>query len=44
MPTARWSSIVAVLPTNEMMVVGGKIINRGLQNTDEVEVANFSLS
>ena len=43
MPTARWSGIVAVLPTNEMMVVGGRI-NQGLQNTstDKVEVTIFS--
>ena len=24
-PTARWRSLVAVLPTNEMMIVGGAI-------------------
>jgi hypothetical protein len=38
MPTARWLSLVAVLPTNEMMVVGG-------HDRDEsftiVEIANY---
>ena len=42
MSTPRWCVIVAVLPTNEMMVVGGKI-NRTLQDTDKIEVATFSL-
>ena len=39
MPTPRLRCLVAVLPTNEMMVVGGGIsISR---NTNKVEVANF---
>ena len=33
MPTARYHSLVAVLPTNEMMVVGGY--------TDKVEIASI---
>jgi hypothetical protein len=43
MPTARWHSFVAVLPNNEMMVVGGKIKSFDLDN-DKIEIANFSLS
>ena len=42
MPTARFFSLVAVLPTNEMMVVGG--CNDADTNIDKVEVAHFSLS
>ena len=42
-PTARWCSLVAVLPTNEMMVVGGnKVFGKG--NSNEIEIANISLS
>ena len=42
MPTARWISLVAVLPTNEMMVVGGsnKELDHGI-NT--IEIVNFTL-
>jgi N-acetylneuraminic acid mutarotase len=43
MPTARWCSLVAVLPTNEMMVVGGNIKMIG-GNIDVIEIANYSLS
>jgi N-acetylneuraminic acid mutarotase len=45
MPTARHNSLVAVLPTNEMMVVGGniKLIHVG-SSIDVIEIANFSLS
>ena len=39
MPTARRNPLVAVLPTNELMVVGG--ITRGLSSTNEVEIANI---
>ena len=42
MPTARFYSLVAVLPTNEMMVVGGTI--KVGQYIDNVEVASFNLS
>ena len=34
MPTARFLNLVAVLPTNEMMVVGG-------EDKVKVEIANF---
>ena len=44
MPTARYYSFVAVLPTNEMMVVGGKINIHHKITIDKVEVARFSLS
>jgi N-acetylneuraminic acid mutarotase len=45
MPTARWYSLVAALPTNEMMVIGGNIdFGRGVTTVFEVEVANLSLS
>ena len=37
MPTARWYSLVAVLPTNEMMIVGGDVPH--FFTTDQVEVA-----
>ena len=41
MPTARYGSLVAVFPTNEMMVVGGNDVSfRGLNN---VEIANYIL-
>jgi hypothetical protein len=43
MPTTRRYSLVAVLPTNEMMVVGGKIKRFDVDN-DKVEIANFILS
>ena len=43
MPTARWCGIAVVLPTNEMMFVGGGI-NKHLQDTNKIEVAKFSLS
>ena len=41
MPTARWISLVAVLPINEMMVVGGsnKVLDHGI-NT--IEIVNFT--
>ena len=42
MPTARRYTLAAVLPTNEMMVVGGNITT--LTSIDKVEVALFSLS
>ena len=41
MPTARYKSFVAVLPANEMMVIGGNI--KHFTATDKVEVAHFSL-
>ena len=40
MPTARYLCLVAVLPTNEMMVVGG-VVSLG-SNTDKVEIATCS--
>ena len=40
MPTARWYSLVAVLPTNEMMVVGGDIPHYLFT----IDMAHFSLS
>ena len=43
MPTARWISLVAILPTNEMMIVGGCIKLMG-GRIDTIEIANFSLS
>jgi N-acetylneuraminic acid mutarotase len=43
MPTARYDCLVAVLPTNEMMVVGGRIKPFELGN-DIIEVANLNLS
>ena len=39
-PTARYRSLVAVLPTNEMMVVGGLLFNFSV--TDIVEFASFN--
>ena len=39
MPTARYDCLVAVLPTNEMIVVGGKI--NIVTASDKVEVAKF---
>ena len=39
MPTARYYNLVAVLPTNEVMVVGGWL--SGLAKTDIVEFASF---
>ena len=41
MPTARYKSLVAVLPTNEMIVVGGWVILDVTTVTDIVEFANF---
>ena len=38
MPTTRWLSFVAVLPTNEIMVVGGSKI----AETNVIEFASFS--
>lgn len=38
MPTARYFCLVAVLPTNEMMAVGGHF---GGWNTDKVEIASI---
>ena len=40
-PTARYWCLVAVLPTNEMMVVGGNTSNSIRSTTDKVEVANW---
>jgi N-acetylneuraminic acid mutarotase len=40
MPTARIGNIVAVLSTNEMMVVGGHITAFG-DDIDIIEIANF---
>ena len=42
MPTARYLSLVAVLPTNEMMVVGGSMGLTG-GDTDKIEITKFSL-
>ena len=44
MPTARWLSLVAVLPTNEMMVVGGSIGAMWYDDSDIIEITNFSQS
>ena len=41
MPSARDCCLVAVLPTNEMMAVGGK--NRLGRNTDTAVIASFSM-
>ena len=41
MPTARWRSFVAVLPTNEMMVVGGYINHYDVDN-DKIEIATLT--
>jgi N-acetylneuraminic acid mutarotase len=43
MPTARRLSLVAVFPTNEMMVVGGRIKVYDSGN-NLIEIANFNLS
>jgi hypothetical protein len=43
MPTARFKCLVAVLPTNEMMVVGGNVVYGG-NSSDKTEIASFSLS
>ena len=40
MTTLRWRSLVAVLPHNELMVVGGRTPNG---DTDSVEIANIVL-
>jgi hypothetical protein len=42
MPTARWYNLVAVLPINEMMVIGGNTVFGG-NSIDKIEIANFSL-
>ena len=41
MPTTRYDCLVAVLPTNEMMVVGGDTVYGKI---DKNEIANFNLS
>ena len=38
MPTARYFSLVTVLPTNEMIIIGG-CIHKQLTNTNVVEIA-----
>ena len=38
MPTARYDCLVAVLPNNEMMVVGGC---NGHKRLNKIEIANF---
>ena len=40
MPTARYYSLVVVLPTNEMMAVGGRI--SGYIDIPAIEIANFT--
>ena len=40
MPTSRYDSLVVVLPTNEMMVMGG---SEGLHSTDTVLIAKIQL-
>ena len=42
MPTARWLSLIAVLPINEIMVIGGSIkeLDHGI---DTIEIVNFTL-
>ena len=42
MPTARYDCLVAVLPTNEMMAVGGRI-SFGYK-ADKVDIASISIS
>ena len=45
MPTARYRSLIAVLSTNKMMVVGGHIGTMMLDDvTDVIEITNFSQS
>ena len=45
MPTARHRSLVTVLPTNEMMVVGGNIrATRVCSGIDKIESANFTFA
>ena len=46
MPTARCRNFVAVLPTNEMMVVSGCIKHNThiIIDTEKIEIANFNLS
>ena len=40
MPTARWGTLVAVLPGNKLMVVGGYTRKSGgMERTDIVETA-----
>ena len=43
MPTARYFSFAVVLPTNEIMIVGGKNL-KAVLGIDKVEIAEFSLS
>ena len=40
MPTARYCCLVAVFPTDEMMVVGGYTSTNIYSSTDKVEIAN----
>ena len=42
MPTARYCCLVAVLPTNEMMAIGGQVSI--YNNTNKLEIANCSFS
>ena len=44
MPTARFLSLVAVIPTNEMMVVGGSIGRMIHDVIDIIEITDFSQS
>ena len=39
LPTARWQSLVAVLPSSELMVVGGRM--ERFKDVDNVEIATF---
>ena len=41
MATARWQCLVAVLPTSELMVVGGR--KDGNNDVDNIEIATFEL-
>ena len=41
-PTAKYACLIAVLPTNEMMAVGGGI--SFATNTDKVDIASISIS
>ena len=42
MPTARWRCLVAVLPTNEIITVGGCIGSASDTSTDKMEVAGLT--
>jgi N-acetylneuraminic acid mutarotase len=45
MPTARWDSVVAVLPTDEVMVIGGSINMLGsTSHINKIEIADFNLA